>query len=135
MTQSQEQMISLIAEYNPDFDALGKTLGEKLLDGFMEKVGSVVDFYKEFQDIFVHIQDTLAEDMLEVADKMNEAYRNKMMSDAAVIAEAIKMTKADGVEPVVIHQTVNFNQPVESVGDTAARLARLNEELGAMICR
>jgi len=44
----------------------------------------------------------LAEDMLEVVDRMNEAYANKMKSDAAIIAEALMMSKTDGVAPVVV---------------------------------
>ena len=71
--------------------------------------------------------------MLEVADRMNAAYENKMKSDAAIIAEALMMSKTDGVSPTVIHQTVNFNQPVETAGDVAARMSRLNEELGMLL--
>ena len=39
LTQSQDELLSLISSYAPEYDALGQTLGEKLLDGFKRKGG------------------------------------------------------------------------------------------------
>ena len=45
LTQSQEELLELLGEYAPEYNALGKTLGEKLVEGFEQKVGSIVDWF------------------------------------------------------------------------------------------
>jgi len=142
MTQSAEQILAFMAEYAPEYDALGKTLGEKLLEGFAEKVDNIADFFKDWNDAFNKIQENLAADMLAAGDAFYAAYKDKLRIEAEITQEvvesAIQVALSNAREngalpPPTITQTVNFNQPIESAGDAAARLARLNEDLVTLL--
>ena len=48
LSQSQDELLSLLEQYAPDYDALGQTLGEKLLDGFARGAGDVAAWFEDF---------------------------------------------------------------------------------------
>jgi hypothetical protein len=48
MQGGQEDLISLLATYAPEYNATGQTLGEQLVDGFMSKVGDITDWFEQF---------------------------------------------------------------------------------------
>ncbi|HZK41493.1 MAG TPA: hypothetical protein VFD14_00845, partial [Clostridia bacterium] len=41
---SQDNIVSLIASYAPEYDILGQTLGESIYEGFISKAGAIADF-------------------------------------------------------------------------------------------
>ncbi len=60
MQGSQENIISLIGSYAPEYDILGQTLGEKLYEGFMEKAGGIADYMDQINRELQATQDKAA---------------------------------------------------------------------------
>ena len=60
MTKSQDEIMDLLYEYVPEYDALGKSMGEKLLEGFQSRVGSITDWFRAFNDQLARMQEELA---------------------------------------------------------------------------
>ncbi len=123
MTGSQREIVSLIGEFAPEYDALGKTLGEKLLEGFQSKVGGVVAWFQGLNDSLYAIQEQAAAEAIAAANQFQSGYQQRQQNSAA----------ASNLPPTVVNQTVNFNEPVESAGEAAKRVRQANEELGALL--
>ncbi len=121
MKGTQQELIDLIGEFAPEYDALGKTLGEKLLDGFKKKAGDVVDWFKQLNDTLYAIQEKAASEATAAAQ---DFYK-----------EQSSRTSGDSSKPpaTVVNQTVNFNEPVESAGQAARRIAQTNAELAELL--
>ena len=122
MQSSQEELIGLIGEFAPEYDALGKTLGEKLLEGFQSKVGDVVAWFEGLNSQLYAIQESAAAEAVSAAS-------------AFYAGNAQRPSSADDAPPAAtyVQQTLNFGD----LGDTADRVARrvqqANEDLGAML--
>lgn len=121
MSSTQQELIDLIGEFAPEYDALGKTLGEKLLDGFQKKVGNVVDWFKKLNDSLYAIQEQAASDAIAASEAFYSSHANRQ--------------NAESTAPVttVVNQTVNFNEPVDSAGENARRLQQVNEDIGSLL--
>ena len=120
MTKSQDEIMDLLYEYVPEYDALGKSMGEKLLEGFQSKVGSIADWFRSFNDQLARMQEELAGSMNAATDRFYESRRDTAGQSGA------------GGAPVV-QQTVNFYEPVESPGQVARRMEDVNDQLGWMM--
>ena len=120
MTKSQDEIMDLLYEYVPEYDALGKSMGEKLLEGFQSKVGSITDWFRAFNDQLARMQEELAGTMNAATDRFYESRRDTAGQGGA------------GGAPVV-QQTVNFYEPVESPGQVARRMEDVNDQLGWMM--
>ena len=120
MTKSQDEIMDLLYEYVPEYDALGKSMGEKLLEGFQSKVGSITDWFRGFNDQLARMQEELAGTMNAATDRFYESRRDTAGQGGA------------GGAPVV-QQTVNFYEPVESPGQVARRMEDVNDQLGWMM--
>lgn len=120
MTKSQDEIMDLLYEYVPEYDALGKSMGEKLLEGFQSKVGSIADWFRSFNDQLARMQEELAGTMNAATDRFYESRRDTAGQSGA------------GGAPVV-QQTVNFYEPVESPGQVARRMEDVNDQLGMMM--
>lgn len=120
MTKSQDEIMDLLYEYVPEYDALGKSMGEKLLEGFQSKVGSIADWFRSFNDQLARMQEELAGSMNAATDRFYESRRDTAGQSGA------------GGAPVV-QQTVNFYEPVESPGQVARRMEDVNDQLGMMM--
>ena len=120
MTKSQDEIMDLLYEYVPEYDALGKSMGEKLLEGFQSKVGSITDWFRGFNDQLARMQEELAGTMNAATDRFYESRRDTAGQSGA------------GGAPVV-QQTVNFYEPVESPGQVARRMEDVNDQLGWMM--
>ncbi len=120
MTKSQDEIMSLLYEYVPEYDALGKSMGEKLLEGFQSKVGSIADWFRNFNDQLARMQEQLAGTMNAATDRFYESRRDTAGQSGA------------GGAPVV-QQTVNFYEPVESPSQVARRMEDVNDQLGMMM--
>lgn len=120
MTKSQDEIMNLLYEYVPEYDALGKSMGEKLLEGFQSKVGSITDWFRDFNDQLARMQEQLAGSLNAATDRFYESRRDTAGQSGA------------GGAPVV-QQTVNFYEPVESPGQVARRMEDVNDQLGMML--
>lgn len=120
MTKSQDEIMDLLYEYVPEYDALGKSMGEKLLEGFQSKVESIADWFRGFNDQLARMQEELAGSLNAAADRFYESRRDTAGQSGA------------GGAPVV-QQTVNFYEPVESPSQVARRMEDVNDQLGWMM--
>ena len=120
MTKSQDEIMDLLYEYVPEYDALGKSMGEKLLEGFQSKVGSITDWFRGFNDQLARMQEELAGSLNAATDRFYESRR-----------DTAGQSGAGGVP--VVQQTVNFYEPVESPSQVARRMEDVNDQLGMMM--
>lgn len=120
MTKSQDEIMDLLYEYVPEYDALGKSMGEKLLEGFQSKVGSITDWFRGFNDQLARMQEELAGSLNAATDRFYKSRRDTAGQSGA------------GGAPVV-QQTVNFYEPVESPSQVARRMEDVNDQLGWMM--
>lgn len=120
MTKSQDEIMDLLYEYVPEYDALGKSMGEKLLEGFQSKVGSIADWFRGFNDQLARMQEELAGTMNAATDRFYESRRDTASQSGQSGA-------------TVVQQTVNFYEPVESPGQVARRMEDVNDQLGMMM--
>ncbi len=120
MTKSQDEIMDLLYEYVPEYDALGKSMGEKLLEGFQSKVGSITDWFRGFNDQLARMQEELSGSLNAATDRFYESRRDTAGQSGA------------GGAPVV-QQTVNFYEPVESPSQVARRMEDVNDQLGMMM--
>ena len=120
MTKSQDEIMNLLYEYVPEYDALGKSMGEKLLEGFQSKVGSITDWFRSFNDQLARMQEELAGSLNAATDRFYESRRDTASQSGAGGA-------------TMVQQTVNFYEPVESPSQVARRMEDVNDQLGMMM--
>ena len=120
MTKSQDEIMDLLYEYVPEYDTLGKSMGEKLLEGFQSKVGSIADWFRSFNDQLARMQEELAGTMNAATDRFYESRRDTASQSGQSGA-------------TMVQQTVNFYEPVESPGQVARRMEDVNDQLGWMM--
>lgn len=120
LSQSQDELLSLLEQYAPDYDALGQTLGEKLLDGFARGAGDVAAWFEDFSARLAGAQAQMAALAQSAADTFCDGRRTAQAAQAAVPA-------------VTVNQTVEFNQPVETPAQVARRMEEVNEALAMML--
>lgn len=120
LSQSQDELLSLLEQYAPDYDALGQTLGEKLLDGFARGVGDVAAWFEDFSARLAGAQAQMAALAQSAADTFYDGRRTAQAAQAAAPA-------------VTVNQTVEFNQPVETPAQVARRMEEVNEALAMML--
>lgn len=116
LSQSQDELLSLLEQYAPEYDALGQTLGEKLLDGFARGVGDVAAWFEDFSARLTQAQ----ADMAALAQSAADAFYDSRQTPQAAPA-------------VTVNQTVEFNQPVETPAQVARRMEEVNEALAVML--
>lgn len=120
MTKSQDEIMDLLYEYVPEYDTLGKSMGEKLLEGFQSKVGSIADWFRSFNDQLARMQEELAGTMNAATDRFYESRRDTASQSGQSGA-------------TMVQQTVNFYEPVESPSQVARRMEDVNDQLGWMM--
>ena len=121
MTQTQQQLLSLLKEFAPDYDATGQTLGEKLLEGFRSRVGDIAKWFEAFNAQMARAQEQLASTAQAAADAFYREHSQR--------AEG----RADASMPPVVNQTVNFYEPVETPSQVARRMEDVNDALGELL--
>lgn len=118
MTETQEALIDLIGKFAPGYDALGQTFGERMLSGFQAKVGSIVEWFQDFNASVAQAQ----ENMKELANQGAEMFYQQYAARQETAAQ-----------PVQIEQNNTFTVPVESPSDTARKVRQANEALAMEI--
>lgn len=112
MESTQEDLLALLSSYAPDYEATGRTLGERVYEGFVQAFGDVSAWFEGFDAHF-------------------EAMTERAQTAAFQVSQGLVQqgqTHAAAGSPT-INQTVNFNQPVESPADVARRMQQVSEEL------
>lgn len=120
LTQSQDELLSLLREYAPDYDATGQTLGEKLLDGFTQKVGGIAAWFEDFNSRMAQAQEHMAQLAQSAADSF---YHERQQAQDAPQEHP----------GVTVNQSIAFNQPVDSPAQMARRMEQVNEELALLL--
>jgi len=123
LTQSsQEDILRLIGDFAPDYEATGKTLGERLHAGLMDKLGPIVDWFKGLNDQIIAIQDRAQQAALDAADAF---YTGSHGGQGGAAGQANT--------PPQVNVVNNFNVPVESPADTQRRIEQANEDLALLL--
>jgi len=117
---SQKEILAVIKTFAPDYDAVGKTLGERLYKG-MKKAGKDITAWLE--DINRQICKTQRKAASAAAAAADAFYANRGLSPHTAAAPG----------PVTISPTYNFYVPAESPADTARRVAQTNLALASML--
>lgn len=120
LSQSQDELLSLLEQYAPEYDALGQTLGEKLLDGFARGAGDVAAWFEDFSARLTQAQADMAALAQSAADAFYDGRRTAQAAQAPAPA-------------VTVNQTVEFNQPIETPAQVARRMEEVNEALARML--
>ena len=112
MRESQESIIALLKEFAPDYEAAGKTFGEKFFDGFVSVMGDISSWFDAFAA-------AMESPIVNAAQYATTNARNQGTGAAGAGA--------------MITQNVTFTVPVESPSDTARKMQQVNEALAAMV--
>ena len=116
MDGNQKEILDLISNYAPDYEATGRSLGEKLFEGFQSAFGDITAYFASI-------------------DAQFEAMVDRIQQTAFGTTQSIQQSGqgSANVSSPTINQTVNFNEPVESANEVAERMQQVSEELAAMI--
>lgn len=117
MQGGQEQLVTLLQSYAPEYDATGQTLGEKLYDGFMSKVGAIGTWFDGLVEKF----DTFKADIASVASTAAVKYRSN--------ATTQPVATTAGTQSAPPQITMNFNSPVTSPTEIRREVERLADFL------
>ena len=114
MENSQQEILALLNAYVPEYDLLGRTMGERLLSGFQNTVGNVVSWFGQ------------------LSKQVDNVWTGLVNTAGQAVPHMGSQTGAGTSSPpeVNIVQNVSFNQPVESPGDVARRMESVNQALG-----
>lgn len=112
LESTQEELLHLLGAYAPNYEATGRSLGERLYDGFVQAFGDAGAWFEAFNAQF----EAAAERAQTAALGASQSLVAQGQTQAVVTAPTIQ-------------QTVNFNQPVESPADVARRMRQVSEEL------
>ena len=126
MQQGMNGVINLINSYAPEFNLAGKSLADKLFEGFKSHNWDI-DAYADYIQKGVSAAYTKAAST--AAKAADEFWRSRIEYDRQT-----GMTTAQ-VKAPKIDLTVNFNQPVESPIETQRRLQNVARELARQIIK
>ena len=117
MQSTQKQIVALLAEYAPDYDAAGRTLGERLMEGLTASIG-------EFDSWFAGL-----------TEKITEALDEAQAASVAAVTVRQQTYDEDGnpVSGVMLNQENNFYTPVETPAEIARRIQQANEDLAEQL--
>ena len=116
MDGNQKEILELISNYAPDYEATGRSLGEKLFDGFKAAFGDITDYFKSIDAQFESMVDRIQQTAFGSTQEIQQSGQGTA-----------------NLSSPTINQVVNFNQPVESANDVAERMQEVSEELAAMM--
>ncbi len=119
MDNNQQEIVSLIKSYAPDYASAGETLGSRMVEAFKKKV---VDIISYVEDITEQINGYTSS----VAAVANSAADN-------FIAKTSGSTGSSTSKSTTVTQTVNINQPVASPIQTARAVAEVSQSLARQI--
>lgn len=128
MNSTQQEILSLIQSYAPEYDLAGQTIGEKLVDGFKSKVGDIENYLNSLTKKLSDYQADLAYTANEAADQFwtSRKQYEQQLAGYAVSKNAPQPSN-------VIQMTVQFNQPVESPIEIRRQMDKVAENLARQL--
>lgn len=117
LSAKQNELMNLLSAYAPEYEALGQNMGERLLNGFIKKVGSITTWFGQFSQGLSGMQKTMANASVAAAERFYAEREAAQNEDRGV----------------VVNQNVTFNEPVESPAQVARRMADVNDALGQLL--
>lgn len=113
---NQNEIINLLKSYAPEYEIVGQTLGEKLVDGFEQTIGQGLSYwYDRIRAPFADYQARLAAAATQAADAFLSGRQNGAGGP-----------KTETPPSVVVN--VEFNEPVESPTEISRALKRTMEQ-------
>jgi hypothetical protein len=122
-SNNQQEILNIIRDYAPDYEATGKTLGERMYEGFRSAVQDISDWFEAFNSAMESAQRQIAEVALDAADAFYQSRQSRSPASTAPTQPA----------QVIINQEATFNTPVESPADTARKIQQMNEALAQQV--
>lgn len=126
MEKGMNGVIDLIKSFAPEFNLAGKTLAEKLYEGFKSKNWDI--------DAYSNIIKNGTGSAYQQAQRVAIDAANKFWRTRTEYNRQTGMTTAPAKAPEV-NLTVNFNQPVQSPVETQRALRRVSQELARQIMK
>lgn len=118
LSKSQNEIISFISAYAPEYELTGQTLGEKLYQGLKSKIQNI-DYY--FQQLGVKWQ-YYSNQTSSIANKAVDDFWNSR-------AQYEQKLNTMSSTPTSVNLTVNFNEPVQSPIETARKMEEVTNNL------
>lgn len=125
MKNSQTYIINLLKTYAPEYDTIGQTMGERLVEGFTKRVGNIDTWFNNFNKRVATYQSQMATAANAAA---SEYWRTRSVYDNDTY-KTEHVQSAPWSQPT-LH--IYFNQPVESPAEVSRELERMAERLGRM---
>lgn len=123
---SQNEIVQMIASYAPEYEGLGKTLGEKLYEGMRSSITNF-DWWTNNFDVMMQYYQRQAE------ITANQAADN-FWATRAEYEKSISAQNAANAAPTV-SMIVNFNEPVESPIQVQRKMSEVTQQIAAQLQR
>lgn len=120
MQQSQEQIISLIKSYAPEYDLAGQSIGESLYEAFKNKVDNIYSYIEEVMSAIRKYQENAKAAAVKAANEFEQSYHSAAQS-------------SQPPNSVSVYYTSNFNTPVQSPVQTKRAIESTASSIAAMI--
>ena len=120
MQQSQEQIITLIKSYAPEYDLAGQSIGESLYEAFKSKVDNIYTYIEEVMASIRQYQENAKAAAVKAANDFEQSYR-------------IGAQSSQPPNSVNVYYTSNFNTPVQSPVQTKRAIESTASNIAAMI--
>lgn len=121
-SHSMEQIVYLIGSYAPEYEGLGKTLGEKLYDGMKSSIKYIDSYMTAIKNATSEYQYYLELNANAAADKF-------WQSRASYEANILNNSAAPAVQDVSVNMTVNFNDKVDSPSAVAKKMEQVTQQI------
>lgn len=120
MQQSQEQIISMIKSYAPEYDLAGQSIGESLYEAFKSKVDNIYSYIEEVMSAIRQYQEKAKAAAVKAANDFEQSYHSSAKS-------------SQPPNSVSVYYTSNFNTPVQSPVQTKRAIESTASSIAAMI--
>lgn len=118
---NQEEILELIKSYAPEYDIVGQTIGEKLVDGFMSQAKNIEAWFNSFSDNIAKYQEQMAILATQAADTF---YKNQA---------AAEQRRADASsQPPTYILNVTVNKEVSTASELRNELERMIRDISSM---
>lgn len=141
----QNEIINLLKKYGDEYELLGTTWGERLVDAFEEQAKKVLNLVDQMQE---KINQTVNNKISQLSDSNVSESRRVYAAEQAAYVEANRasieaIAKEKGVDMgvatdmhksgVVVNQTNNYNVPVEKPSALATAVKQTAQVLGELV--
>lgn len=143
--QHQTEIIDLLKTYGDEYELLGKTWGEKIVDAFEDKVQGII---KTVEDLNSQLDKAISRKMASVGNATSTSSRQISMAEEKAYINANRSTieaiaREKGVDMgtassmhksgVTINQNNTFNVPAEKPSTLLQKLQKTAQNLGELV--